>query len=135
MNFRTIFILPMFTVLLFPLSYANEIFQTHKATTLEQKGDKKEKARILKKSRPRCSKAARNNKIKGTVTLRGLLHSSGKVTDISVVNGLGHGITEAAIEAAQKLKFIPAKLNGVPVSQHILFEFEFDCSRSKFFLW
>jgi outer membrane biosynthesis protein TonB len=47
------------------------------------------------------------------------------VTNIRVVTGLPDGLTEQAIEAAKKIKFIPATRNGRPVSMWFQLEFNF----------
>ena len=43
-----------------------------------------------------------------------------------VVRGLGHGLDEAALRAAQQIKFHPARRNGEPYDStalvHIVFE-------------
>ncbi len=45
---------------------------------------------------------------------------------IRVVRGLGHGLDEAAIHAAQKIQYKPARHDGQPVdfpaSVHIIFQ-------------
>jgi TonB family protein len=58
---------------------------------------------------------ARRAGIKGKVVLRVILFRDGR-TSASVVKGLSHGLTEKALEAAGKIKFTPAKLDGRPVS-------------------
>lgn len=54
--------------------------------------------------------------IRGSVTLRVTFQANGEVGKISVVSGLPYGATENAIAAARKIKFNPAKLNGLPVT-------------------
>jgi TonB family protein len=43
-----------------------------------------------------------------------------------VVRGMGHGLDEAAIEAANKMRFKPAVRNGLPVDStaivHVVFQ-------------
>jgi len=63
--------------------------------------------------------------IGGTVVLRAVFSSSGKVTSIRVVSGLPGGFTEAAIKAAQKIKFEPAIKDGRYVSMYIQLEYNF----------
>lgn len=53
------------------------------------------------------------------VLLRVVLHSSGKVTDIEILESSScENFQNAAIKAARELKFIPARKNGLPVSQY-----------------
>jgi TonB family protein len=41
--------------------------------------------------------------------------SDGKISVVRVVEGLGHGLDEAAVEAAKKIEFAPARREGRPV--------------------
>jgi TonB family protein len=52
--------------------------------------------------------------------------SDGRVTNIKVVRGLPDGLTEKAIEAAQRIRFNPATKNGAPVSVRGNLEFSFN---------
>jgi TonB family protein len=61
----------------------------------------------------------------GTVVLRAVFSSSGKVTNIKVLLELPGGATEAAIKAAQKIKFEPAIKDGRYVSTHVQLEYNF----------
>ena len=60
------------------------------------------------------------------VKLRLALRADGTVSDISVVKGLPHGLTERAIEAAKKIRFTPAQREGRNVSQWISVEYNFN---------
>lgn len=56
------------------------------------------------------------NRIKGTVLLRVVIESDGKVGGITVQKGLGYGCDEAAQDAVRGMpNWIPAKKNGVAV--------------------
>ena len=70
---------------------------------------------ILDKPRPEYTAEGRNLKIEGDVVLEIVFLTSGTVQVIRVVSGLGHGLDEAAIRAAQQIKFKPAKRDGQPV--------------------
>lgn len=87
--------------------------------------------RLEIKSQPEItySSDAAGERIIGTVILRCIFTSKGTVTDIRVIQGLPNGLTEKAIEAAKKIKFIPATKNGVPVSMWMQLEYNFDMSR------
>ncbi len=54
--------------------------------------------------------------VTGVVRVRVAFLSTGQIGGVAVVSGLPYGITEKAIEAAKKIKFIPARKNGVQVS-------------------
>jgi len=45
------------------------------------------------------------------------------VTDIETVHKLPYGITEKAIDAAKRARFIPAEKDGQTVSQRATFEY------------
>ena len=84
------------------------------------------KAVIKKKPEPGVTAAARDHLTVGVVRLRAILSSSGGVTNIKVIQGLPDGLTEKAVAAAKKIKFIPAQKNGRPVSQYILLDYHFN---------
>jgi TonB family protein len=50
------------------------------------------------------------------VVLRVTFLDSGEIGRISVISGLGNGLTEQAVEAAKKIKFEPATKDGKSVS-------------------
>lgn len=84
-----------------------------------------QKARLLKKPEPSYTDEALKNKIAGTVILKVVFTSSGTVENIRVVRELPYGLTERAIEAAKKIKFVPAMKDGHPVSMWIQLEYNF----------
>jgi TonB family protein len=75
---------------------------------------------------PFYTEEARRNQVVGTVVLTTVFSSSGKVTNMEVVKGLKYGLTERAVDAARKLKFIPALKDGKLVSQRIQLEYNFN---------
>jgi TonB family protein len=80
---------------------------------------------IKVKPQPQYTKAALRRQVQGTVTLRVILHSSGRVKDVCVVEGLPYGLTRRAVEAAYRIKFEPAVKEGRPVSVTTLIQYEF----------
>lgn len=84
-----------------------------------------QKVRLLTKPEPSYTKEARANKIAGTVILKVVFTSRGTVENIHVVRELPNGLTERAIEAAKKIKFVPATKDGHPVSMWIQLEYNF----------
>jgi TonB family protein len=58
--------------------------------------------------------------------LKAVFRSSGKVTDIRVVQGMPNGLTERAIAAARKIKFVPATKEGKFVSMWMQLEYNFN---------
>jgi len=83
------------------------------------------RAVILRKPEPAYTERARRDGISGDVVLRVVLGADGKVGAVSVVKGLGGGLSESAIKAARAIKFTPATVNGEPVSQLVVVEYEF----------
>lgn len=53
---------------------------------------------------------------RGKVVLRVTFLESGEIGAISVISGMGNGLTDQAVEAAKKIKFEPATKNGKPVT-------------------
>ncbi len=88
--------------------------------------DVTEKAKILSKVDPHYSESARKYSVTGTVRIRAVLSKTGEVTDIHVLNGLPHGLTFKATEAAKQIKFAAATKDGHTVSQYILLEYNFN---------
>jgi TonB family protein len=84
------------------------------------------KVRLLSKPEPVYTDAARSHGLAGTVVLKAVFTSSGKVTNIRVVQGLGDGMTERAITAARQIKFIPATKEGKFVSMWMQLEYNFN---------
>jgi TonB family protein len=81
---------------------------------------------ILFKPKPDYTDEARKLKLEGEVLVRILFTSAGEVRVLDVVRGLGHGLDETAVRAAQHIKFKPALRDGQPVDStatvHILFQ-------------
>jgi len=70
---------------------------------------------ILWKPRPAYTEEARRLKIEGEVLVKVLFAASGEVKVLSVEKGLGHGLDDAALQAAASIRFKPAKRSGVAV--------------------
>jgi len=84
------------------------------------------KARILSKPEPTYSEEARNHNVIGTVVLRAVFSYDGTVRNIMVVRGLKYGLNEKSIQAARKIKFVPATKDGRPVSMYMQLEYNFN---------
>jgi TonB family protein len=70
---------------------------------------------ILEKPRPEYTADGRSLKIEGDVVIDMVFLADGSVQVNRVISGLGHGLDEAALRAAQQIKFKPAKRDGQPV--------------------
>src|ERR1700676_1610069 len=64
---------------------------------------------ILDKPRPEYTAEGRSLKLEGDVVIDVVFLASGAVQVSQVVSGLGHGLDESAVHAAQHIKFKPAK--------------------------
>ncbi len=82
--------------------------------------------RILSKPTPSYTAEARAAHVQGEVLLQVVFSASGKLRVLRVVSGLGHGLDEAAIRAAEQIKYKPASRGGEPVdltaTLHIVFQ-------------
>lgn len=72
---------------------------------------------VISKPLPAYTAEARELKIQGDVTLRVRFTAAGQVEVLGVVNGLGHGLDEQAVKAAQQIRFKPATRDGHAVDQ------------------
>jgi TonB family protein len=70
---------------------------------------------ILEKPRPEYTAEGRSLKIEGDVVLDMVFLANGSIQVNRVITGLGHGLDEAAVKAAQLIKFKPAKREGQTV--------------------
>jgi len=83
-------------------------------------------AEILSKPTPIYTEEARAQRIEGEVLLEVVFEASGSLRILKVVRGLGHGLDDAAVRAAQQIRFKPALKDGQPADStavvHIIFQ-------------
>ncbi len=83
-------------------------------------------AEITFKPRPVYTDEGRRLKVEGEVLLEVVFTANGQIRIQRVVQGLGHGLDEAAVQAAQKIQFKPALKDGQPSDfqavLHIVFQ-------------
>jgi TonB family protein len=81
---------------------------------------------ITFKPQPVYTDDARSLKLEGEVLLEVMFSANGTLHVNRVVRGLGHGLDEAAMAAANKMRFKPALRNGQPVDStavvHVVFQ-------------
>jgi TonB family protein len=81
---------------------------------------------IISKPKPVYSEEARQLRLEGEVLVEAQFGATGEIHVQRVVKGLGHGLDEAAVAAANKIRFKPAMQNGQPVDStavvHVVFE-------------
>jgi TonB family protein len=84
------------------------------------------KAVIVSKPIPGFTEEARQQEVSGTVRLRAVLGADGQVRNVIPVRRLPAGLTEACVAAARRIRFKPATIDGAPVSQFVLLEYNFN---------
>jgi TonB family protein len=84
-----------------------------------------QRVRLGHRPTPSLPAEALAKSVRGEVVLTAVFCKTGRVTDISVVEGLPYGVTERAIEAARQTEFTPAEKDGQRVSQATKFVFKF----------
>jgi len=81
---------------------------------------------ITSKPTPAYTEEARKLRIEGEVLLEVVFEASGKLHVVRIVRGLGHGLDEAARQAAEQIRFKPALRDGRPADStavlHIVFQ-------------
>jgi len=85
-----------------------------------------QRVRVLTKPAAGYTEIARRNGTSGTVVLRAIFAADGKVKHILVVKGLPDGLSEQAVAAASKIKFIPASIDGKPAAMFMQLEYTFN---------
>lgn len=83
-------------------------------------------AEIISKPVPTYTSEARAQRIEGEVLLEVVFEASGRLRVLRVVRGLGHGLDDAAVRAAEQIRFKPALKDGQPSDStavvHIIFQ-------------
>jgi TonB family protein len=83
-------------------------------------------AQITFKPRPVYTDEGRQLKIEGEVLLDVVFSAGGQIHVVKVVRGLGHGLDESAVRAAEQIQFKPALKDGHPADfeavLHIVFQ-------------
>jgi len=81
---------------------------------------------IISKPNPVYTDEARNLKLQGEVLLEVLFGANGQLHVNRVVRGMGHGLDEAAVSAANKMRFKPAQHYDQPIDStaivHVVFQ-------------
>jgi TonB family protein len=81
---------------------------------------------IISKPTPSYTADARAARVEGEVLLEVEFSASGKLHVLRVVRGLGHGLDESAIRAAEQIRYKPATRSGAPIDStatlHIVFQ-------------
>jgi protein TonB len=81
--------------------------------------------RVIYQTDPEFSEEARKAKYQGTCVLGLVVDANGRPTAIRVINALGMGLDEKAIESVKNWKFEPGKKDGHDVAVEIAVEVDF----------
>jgi protein TonB len=75
--------------------------------------------------------AAKEAKVEGTVTVRYTLNYTGKVTDVKIKTGLGHGCDEEAIRVVKLMRFTVPQSSKKKVRIHQNLNIHFKLPKAK----
>jgi TonB family protein len=89
-------------------------------------GQLTKKAVITSKPEPGYTEEARQQGVEGVVRLRAVLMPDGRVRHVIPLRRLPAGLTEKCVAAARKIKFVPASIDGTPVAQYVVLEYNFN---------
>lgn len=98
------------------------------AATASDCGDPPVKPKVLALPRPAYSDQARAAGVEGKVRIQLTVDTSGAVTAVRVLQGLGYGLDEAAVQAAKSARFEPAVRCGKPESSTFTIAMRFTAS-------
>ncbi len=88
--------------------------------------DNQTPVQILFKPKPAYTPEARDLRLEGEVALQVIFQADGTIRVLRVVRGLGHGLDEAATQAATRVRFKPATRGGVPVDTNATIKISFE---------
>lgn len=106
-------------------AFRNNVVAQNAVPRAAKTGTDFEQVRILFHPRPKYTAEARQLGIQGEVVLEVLFSADGSVHVLRVVHGLGHGLDEQAIRAAQQTRFQPALKDGRPVDMTTYYRITF----------
>jgi TonB family protein len=70
---------------------------------------------VLREVRPDYTEEGRRRGLEGDVVLEIVVRRDGSVGDVKLLQGLGGGLDQRAVEAVRQWRFTPAQRRGVPV--------------------
>jgi TonB family protein len=88
--------------------------------------DNQTPVQILFKPKPVYTAEARDLHLEGEVSLQVIFQADGTIRIVRLVRGLGHGLDEAAVQAATRVRFKPATRGGVPVDTNATIKISFE---------
>ncbi len=96
-----------------------------KTKSLQKEIDNPSSLAVLFKPRASYTDRARQNREQGLVVFRVDFQADGKIGKITVVKDLKYGLTEEAIRALKRLRFIPAEKDNAPIDLTKTVEYSF----------
>jgi TonB family protein len=75
--------------------------------------------RIVRRTDPVYPPAARSARLSGDVVLKIEISKTGAISNMTVLKGLGFGLTAAAQNAVKQWQFEPGRRGGVPLTQEL----------------
>ncbi len=87
------------------------------------------KARVIGRAAPAYTDQARRAKIEGQIMVELMVDDQGNVTSARVLQGLGYGLDEAAVEAGKRFHFSPATRCGKAVGAPFIIRMRFALSQ------
>lgn len=94
----------------------------------ESKNDKETYSKpllVVRRPRPSYTNNARERRISGFAKLKVSFLANGRIGDIELITSLDKGLDKAAFNAAKKIKFLPAEINGLPVNVNKIVQYNF----------
>lgn len=80
---------------------------------------------ILRKPPASYNDHTRNSMAQGTVKLKIVFQGNGQIGKITVLGKIDKGLIESSVNAARKIKFLPAETDGQPVDVTMLVQYSF----------
>ncbi|MFH1219363.1 MAG: TonB family protein [Candidatus Eisenbacteria bacterium] len=80
---------------------------------------------LLESAEPSYPAAARKAHVRGTVYIMATINETGKVIEAWVSKSVDPALDDAALAAAYKYRFTPARLNGIAVKATVTLPFRF----------
>jgi len=90
--------------------------------------DADRKVEIVEQPQPAYTDEARKNGVAGKVVIDARFHKDGSISSPTVVEGLPYGLTEKALDALSRIRFVPAEFKGrkVTVYRKVVYVFSPD---------
>jgi len=110
---------------MFPPARVHSQPQSEPTISVQKIGHGVTPPRLKYQPEPEYSEKARAGGYEGVCTLSLIVGVDGKTSNIRVVNAIGLGLDEKAVEAVRNWRFDPARKDGVPVAVQLAVEVDF----------